>query len=536
MRRNIRGGRIILLLEEDAIMGQDDADVVVVGAGLAGLSTALFLGLHGVPALVVDRYPSTSVQPKARGQMPTVMEGLRTAGVADAILAATPPGRAAMTIVISASMAGPVFHSFSEELPDFSRFSPATPGMASQAAAEAALAARAQELGARLDFSTACEALSQDDDGVTVTVRDLERDTVREVRTSYVVAADGHRGGLRELIGIGAHGRGSFEQTTTWRFAADLAELAGEDAVVLHYLQNPQLPGGAGVIVSTDHPGEWVAGMAADPDRDDETTTAIIRTLVGVGDLELRLLDESTWESAHRVADRFQAGRVLLVGDAAHGMPPTGGQGGNTAMLDGYHLGWKLAAVVRGQAGPGLLATHATEQRPFAEAVCAWQVANLVVRQRPDLADDSIGEPMDGTTLLFGYVRPDGAFVREPSGDGELFEDPTAPSGRPGTRVPHVRLHDGSRAVSTRDLLGPHFLVLTGAPDGVTVAETVAEELGIALRCFPLDDRTDPDDGSTRQLGIAATGTVLVRPDGIVAWRGDNPAGIEEALRTVLDA
>lgn len=436
-------------------MGQDDADVVVVGAGLAGLSTALFLGLHGVPALVVDRHPSTSVQPKARGQMPTVMEGLRTAGVADAILAATPPGRAAMTIVISASMAGPVFHSFSAELPDFSRFS-APSGMASQAAAEAALAARAQELGARLDFSTACEALSQDDDGVTVTVRDLERDTVREVRTSYVVAADGHRGGLRELIGIGAHGRGSFEQTTTWRFAADLAELAGEDAVVLHYLQNPQLPGGAGVIVSTDHPGEWVAGMAADPDRDNKTTTAIIRTLVGVGDLELRLLDESTWESAHRVADRFQAGRVLLVGDAAHGMPPTGGQCGNTAMLDGYHLGWKLAAVVRGQAGPGLLATHDTEQRPFAEAVCTWQVANLVVRQRPDLADDSIGEPMDGTTLLFGYVRPDGTAARRfPGGVDPRPAGPALPRAHRSPRRGHRRRDGRGRTGDLAAVLSP---------------------------------------------------------------------------------
>src|SRR5882757_9520956 len=106
-------------------MVDESTDVLVVGAGLAGLSTAVFLGLHGVPALVVDRHPSTSVQPKARGQNPLVMEALRTAGVADEILAAAPPGRAAVTIVISESMSGPVLHRISESYPDLTPYSPA---------------------------------------------------------------------------------------------------------------------------------------------------------------------------------------------------------------------------------------------------------------------------------------------------------------------------------------------------------------------------------------------------------------------------
>jgi putative polyketide hydroxylase len=521
----------------------EETDVVVVGAGLGGLSTAMFLGLHGVPALVVDRHPSTSTQPKARGQAPVIMEGFRAAGVDQAILATSPSGRAAMTIVISASMAGPVMHSFTEEMPDSASFSPAPYGMASQAKAEAALAARARELGARVAFRTRCEAVAQDADGVTVTLRDLRVDTPRQVRARYLVAADGHKGGLRELVGIGAHGRGTFERTTTVRFLADLSAYAGEDAVVLHYIQNPELPGGSGVIVSTDNRGEWVAGMAVDPDRDEAATAELIRTLVGVPDLRLTVLDGATWEYAHRVADRFGSGRVLLVGDAAHVMPPTGGQGGNTAMLDGYHLGWKLAAVVRGEAGPGLLDSHDAERRPFAEAVCDWQVANLVVRQRPDLADESIGEPMDGMKLLYGYVCPDGAFVKE-DGSGEMFDEPERPSGRPGSRVPHVRLRGAEGPVSPRDLLGPHFLVLTGAPDGPAAADAAAAELGVALRAYavgagpdaPAGPRAlaDPEGEWARRSGAGAEGTVLVRPDGVVAWRGIDPAELGKALGTVL--
>jgi 2-polyprenyl-6-methoxyphenol hydroxylase-like FAD-dependent oxidoreductase len=507
-------------------MVDESSDIVIVGAGLAGLSTALFLGLHGVPALVVDRHPSTSVQPKARGQNPLAMEALGTAGVAEQILAAAPPGRDAVTIVISESMAGPVLHSLSESYPNLTRYSPAPAGLASQARAEAALATRARELGARLRFRTRCEAVTQDPAGVTVTLRSLDRDAVRQVRARYLVAADGHGGGLRELAGIGSHGRGSFERMTTVRFSADLSAWASGDAVVLYYLRNPVLPGGSGVIVSTDNPGEWVAGMAADPERDGATTAAVIRTLVGVPDLELEVLGAATWDIGHRVADRFRAGRVLLVGDAAHVMPPTGGQGGSTAVLDGYHLGWKLAAVVRGDAGPALLESHDAERRPYAEAMCDWQVANLVVRQRPDLADESIGEPMDAVALGFGYACPAGAFVPEPAAGTAMFDDPDAPTGRPGTRVPHVELAGSDGPVSPRELLGPHFLVLTGTPDGVAAARAAAAELDLSLRVHPV--------ASVAPLGAGARDTVLVRPDGIVAWRGADAADLGKALRTVL--
>lgn len=235
------------------------------------------------------------------------------------------------------------------------------------------------------------------------------------------------------------------------------------------------------------------------------------------------------------MADRFSEGRVLLVGDAAHVMPPTGGQGGNTAMLDGYHLGWRLAAVVRGEARAALLESHDAERRPYGEAVCDWQVANLVVRQRPDLADESIGAPMDGMALLFGYVCAGGAVVADPDAPGELFEDPREPSGRPGARVPHVVLQGPAGPVSARELIGPFWLVLTGADDGVTAARAAADELGVVVRAHRVgQDLHDPDGLWAARSGAGPSGTVLVRPDGVVAWRGDDPGELPKALRTVL--
>ncbi len=450
-------------------MNHQHTPVLIVGAGLSGLSTALFLGLHGVSATLVDRHPGTSQQPKARGQMPPIMEALGAAGLTDAILDATPEGRPEMVITICESAVGRVMHSFAESFPDFGTLSPAPPGMASQQRAERALADRAAELGADLRFATRMESFTCDDDGVTVMLRDLGTDQTYQITADHLVAADGHRGDIARSVGIGTHSRRSFGQTTTVLFTAGLDDRLPDAAVLMYYAQNPALPDGSGAFVSTDRRGEYVAAMSADPDRTDEQVVELVRTIVGVPDLQLQVLGQSTWEIGHRVADRMSAGRVHLVGDAAHLMPPTGGQGGNTAMIDGLHLAWKLAAVVKGEAGPGLLAGHSDEQLPYDETIADWQYVNMIERQRPDLIDDTLPAPVEPNALMFGYVRPSGAFVAEEATSGAeetaaLFEDPTRPSGRPGTRAPHVWLIRNATRVSTRELFYRGFVLLTGGP------------------------------------------------------------------------
>jgi 2-polyprenyl-6-methoxyphenol hydroxylase-like FAD-dependent oxidoreductase len=141
--------------------------VLIAGAGLGGLSTAVFLGLHGVDTLVVERHAGLSTQPKARGQMPATMEALAVAGLTGQFAAAAPPGRHAMKIVIAASMTGKVLHSFAQGMPDFSRFSPQRDGLVSQQRAERILADRATELGVRIRFDTELESFEQDQDEVT---------------------------------------------------------------------------------------------------------------------------------------------------------------------------------------------------------------------------------------------------------------------------------------------------------------------------------------------------------------------------------
>lgn len=513
--------------------------VLIAGAGLGGLTTAAFLAHHGVRPLLVDRHPGTSRAPKARGQMPPIMEAFSALGVADAIVAAAPPGRPEMAIQICRSVTGEVMHGFTEGFPDFAGRSPAPVGMASQARAEAVLAARATELGADLRFDTRMESFTDDGDAVRVTLRDLATGEEYEVRADYLVAATGHRGGAAEALGIATHGFGEFEESQTVLFEADLTAVLPDAAVLMYYVHNPVLPGGSGAFVSTDDPGRYVAGMRPDPDRSEEETIELIRVITGVPDLDVKPLGSDVWSVAHRVADRFAAGRVFLVGDAAHVMPPTGGQGGNTAMLDGYHLAWRLAAVVNGQAGPGLPATYDAERRPYDAYIADWQFANMIERQAPHLEHLRPDLPeTDPDRGMFGYRARSGAFVAEP-GEAPMFEDPAAPTGRPGTRAPHVWLERDGGRVSTRELFTGGFVVLTGTERGRAAARDAAARLGVPVDAYVIGaDLRDPEDGWHRQYGVPATGTVLVRPDGVIAWRSTADAtadGLESALRTVLD-
>ncbi|WP_198969274.1 FAD-dependent monooxygenase [Xylophilus sp. ASV27] len=512
-------------------MSLQERDVVIVGAGLAGLSTAVFLALNGVQPLLVERNASTSVLPKARGQNPITMEAMRVAGVTDAIMAARPPGRPGITSKVSESMTGKVFYDHVAHRPDFSKFSPEVPGMASQARAEEALLRKALELGVEVWFECACETLVEDIDHVDLQLRRLPSDELTKVRSKYVVAADGIRGGIAAQLGIGSHGLGHLKSVTAVRFNADLSKWAGDNAMTIHYVKNPQLPDGSGILVSTDYTNQWVANFSADSAREIEATRALIRLLVGVPDLEFEIAGETTYNYSHRIADKLCTLRVFLTGDAAHVMPPTGGQGGNTAMQDGYYLGWKLAHVLKGLAGPALLQTYDAERKPYAEIVCTWQAANLAERRDMKNLAALTGEPIDHAKMMFGYVCLEGALVRDAADSvptaADPFEDPARPTGSPGARVPYVTLYAAGVPMSTRGLLGQHFQIYTSDASFAEQAASMARELGLEQKVVVVD--------SVEPLGARRNQSVLVRPDGIVAWRGAaSRSALSNAYRQIL--
>jgi putative polyketide hydroxylase len=260
--------------------------------------------------------------------------------------------------------------------------------------------------------------------------------------------------------------------------------------------------------------------------------------------LEVSVVDIAPWAVALRIADRFATNRVALIGDSAKLMPPTGGFGGNAAILDAYSLAWKLAAIVHDNAGISLLQTHDDERRPFAELIASQQLTQMTLRTGS--GTEPVAPPVDPASILFGFRFLRGAFVAEEPGNDSELENPNTPSGRPGTRAAFVRLHrdkdpiNGDGALNTADLFGTEFVLLSGSPASLLAAKRVFAKLKLPIRT-QLMNGTDTADSEKltwpNSFGIPPDGSVLVRPDGIIAWRTVKPidaTSLRDVLKTTL--
>jgi hypothetical protein len=306
---------------------------------------------------------------------------------------------------------------------------------------------------------------------------------------------------------------------------------------------DPRLPFSS--ILNTNGRDRWLTLFSTDPDkpRTESELVDLVRAQTGVPKLGVELISRSVWRMSRQVAAQFRRGRVFLAGDAGHRFPPTGGYGLNTGVQDAHNLAWKLAFVIKGLASERLLETYDTERRPIAESNADFSLGNsfripMVVeairRGNPDEIAFRIND-MDnhihsvGQSLGFSYeqggVIPDGTLARP------LDPRTYHPSDRPGGRFPHLWL-DLARQHSTLDWFDQEFVIVAG-PLGIEWLEAgrrVSEKLSIPLgvRTLPLPN---PHDG----ILMGMRGTVLVRPDGHVAWRMPwLPSDPEKELATAL--
>jgi putative polyketide hydroxylase len=519
---------------------QQPGDVLIVGGGLAGLSAAMFLGIHGIKATLVERHVSTSVQPRARGQVPVTMEALKVAGVDREVRDASVADR--LHVVIAESLVGQEYQVIlGDENPDFGMFSPAPWGLASQERVEPILARRATELGASLRFGTRLENLEERENDVRVTLRDEATGEARESLWRFVIAADGHRAEVRNRLGIGWHGAGDLGNITCIVFDADLTEALKGRRFALYHLRGA-VPGAT--FVTTDTDGRYALHVGNNgPILSQSEAVETIRQALGLPSLEVSVVDIAPWTVALRIADRFVSDRVALIGDAAKLMPPTGGFGGNAAILDAYSLAWKLAAILDGNAGMSLLQTHDDERRPFAELVAAQQLTQMALRTGAGTgaAASPGAPPIDPAAVLFGFRFSQGAFVAEVAHD-EGLDDPLAPSGRPGTRAAYVTLPGGddhtskASAQNTIDLFGREFVLLSGNEASLSAVDDVRTASGVAIRTQIMQKTVGPAGGRLTwptAFGVTEGGAVLVRPDGVIAWRTEGVVGGGELTKAL---
>jgi hypothetical protein len=389
--------------------------------------------------------------------------------------------------------------------------------------------------------------VGQDEEGVTAVLRARDDGAEQTVRAQYLVAADGAHGRVRERAGIELAGRGSFAECVTIYFRADLRELIGDRALSVVYVNSPELLGffrfslagdsGFLAVFSTTEPDGSRDTHVAD-DLDPARCVALVRTALGRPDIPVEVDNVQRWTAGATHAARFRDRRVFLAGDAAHVMPPTGGFGGNTGVADAHNLAWKLALVTRGQAGDGLLDTYDAERRPVCDLIVEQAYTRYVLRVDPTLSRDGMAPPMDDASIELGPVYRSAGIVADEPDDGALLVDPRLPGGRPGTRAPHVPVTVDGEPGSVLDLVGPEPVLLTGGK-GDRWAEAAAAA-GLATRTVSAAGPVvDPDGRLGEAFGIEDDGAVLVRPDGVVAWRArrcpDDPAAVlDGVVRTVL--
>jgi putative polyketide hydroxylase len=505
-----------------------ETPVLVVGGGVTGLSSAVFLAGHGVRCMLVERHPDLLIHPRSRGLTTRTMEIYRQAGLEQAIRAAAYAGEDfEFTPVKAATLNDDEYEIPDEPFEgDGSAHSPTAFGPVDQDRLEVLLRDRARELDVDVRFHTELTSFEQDGEGVTARLTDRDTGTGFIVRAGYLIAADGFNSPVREALGIEMDGPGTLFHTITAIVDADLRPATRGRRIGIAYLDRPRP---FTILMAHDDEGlRWVFGTGYDPagesidDYTDERVAGMVRAAAGLPDAEVTLrpqvpgtdLKVLGFPIGARVVRRYRDGRVFLAGDAAHAWPPTGGLGANAGVQDAHNLAWKLAEVLSGRAGTGLLDTYEAERRATGLMTMRQALARFGTRMGPGEGPEII----DYGAVAMGYRYVSSAVVGGEGGTGgDGGTDPIRPAdldGRPGTRAPHVDLGGGR---STLDRYGHGFVVVG---DGERW-ERAARDLGI---------ESAPSHGTA-----PAGGALLVRPDGFVGWRGTDPSALAEALHAIRD-
>jgi putative polyketide hydroxylase len=454
-------------------MHRRTTEVLIVGAGPAGLAAGLTLAGYGVDVLLVERRSSTSPLPRATAVSTRTMELIRSWGLEQEVRAHEVDVDFTAWGAASLSAAGGAMYRLGfPTRREAAALSPTAPAVVAQDRLEPVLLRQLRTFdNVHVRFDSEFVAVQQDGSGAIVTLRDRSSGAESVVHCRFVIGADGAHSAVRQAVGIGMAGPDDLHQVLTALFAAPLWPLIGDRRHGIYFIESDNTPG---VVLVPSGGDRWLYGRFLAPwekpaDYPPDRVLDLIRAAIGTRDVTPRISRIGSFSFAAQVAQRYRDGSVFLAGDAVHRITPRGGTGMNTAIHDAYDLGWKLGWVLRGWGDEaGLLDSYEAERRPIG-------IRNTLRSAQPD----------DGAADV----------------EARLADDL-------GGRVRHVWVRPG---VSTLDLLGPGLTLVTGPEGGRR--HSVAEQTSVRV---PLEMHALPGPAATA-LGIGPGEALLLRPDGRLA-------------------
>lgn len=528
-----------------------DCEVLVVGGGPVGLTLAIALGQQGVRVQLIELKNEPAFLPKMERTNARSMELFRRLGLADRIRAASKYTPYPMDIFLVSRLNEPaVLRLPYPSVPEAKKLiaecrdgtQPLEPyQLISQYTLEPLLKSVAEEMpGVEVRFGVELVSLTQDDDGVTATVK--EGDATSTIEAAYLAGCDGGTSTVRKELGIELEGSGNIRKMLRLFFRSE--ELF--DKIACGHGRHYQFPE-CGLVVQDDLK-HFMSNFYQLEEGEDPVEK--LKQITGI-DFDVEVMDLSPWRMSLLVANRMRVGRAFIAGDAAHLVIPHGGLGMNTGIGDAVDLAWKLAGTLAGWGGPGMLDSYDAERRQIAmrnvDASRAATQGALGWRDvcAPNFRDQTpAGEETRARVRRFGgwgqkdahdmrgieqgyrYIHSPIIYLDEEEGEGP---DPDAmlkytPSTWPGARLPHVWLDDGG---AMQDRLGPGFtlLKLAGSKADTSALEQALRSGGAAFEVLEIGD------GDAR--AVYERDLILLRPDLHVVWRGNAPPRDPEKVAAV---
>jgi putative polyketide hydroxylase len=505
--------------------------VIIIGGGPVGLSAAICLAHQGINSILIEKHPTTTNHPKARGVNGRSMELFRSWGLEDQVKQYQMPREAYRFTWIEDFQGKEITRV--QATVDYSPYSPTENAIIAQDNLEQELFKRAQSIPLiDLRFNTEMIHATQDDQQATVEILNKDTNEKETLSVQYLIAADGANSSLRNLFNMEMEGVDNLGVFCNIYCEMNLDKYVDHRPSAGFMFTRADLRG-TFLLSKKDH-RKWLVGVRLDSSRHltkesftDDFCVDYVKKVINDPEVEVRLINKAFWTMAALIAKQYRVGRVFFAGDAAHRLPPTGGFGMNTGIQDVHNLAWKLAMVLKGQADDSLLDTYFMERVQIAKNNISWSISNarrfetiFTALAKNDLV--TFEEALIDQAHHINNIQLDLGFIY---GCEYQTQNDYKPSAEVGARAPHCWLLKNNKQISTLDLYDNQFVLVCHPEDRFWQDKY----RGFPCKIVTIGERgeySDKNHDFLEKYDISKQGAVLVRPDGHIAWRSEDESAV----------